>query len=52
MGLRFMNNDSLGSPFDRQSNYSTTILNCQMLQVISVCFTKFTENIQDEALNA
>ena len=48
MGLRFMNNDRLGSPFGRQSNYSTTILNCQMLQVN----TKFTENIQDKALNA
>ena len=31
MGL--MNNDSLGSPFGIKSNYSTTILNCEMLQV-------------------
>ena len=37
MGLRIMNNDSLGSPF------TVTILNCEMLQVN----TKFTENIQD-----
>ena len=48
MGLRIMNNDSLGSPFGIQSNDSTTILNCEMLQVN----TKFTENIQNEATDA
>ena len=43
MRLRIMNNDSLVSQFGIQSNYSTTILNCEMLQVK----TKFTRNIQD-----
>ena len=43
-----MNNDSLGIPYNTiKSNYSTPILDCQLLQEN----TNFTENIQNEAPN-